>query len=210
MTHFLILEIAFSMVVKYFLFTLIGSGILFASGLIPSQSHSDWEVLHENEIWVGWTNYNDSQWCKAKSTINAPIKTISTLIEDKANYPAVFKRVESATIITDEIVHIVLDMPFPFYGRDYIVSYTQHEENGDSIYRFQAVKNSGIPVHEDYVRLVHAAGEWRLHALGNDSTEVTYLWNGELLGDFPDWALTRAWETQGIEVLTWLKDALKE
>jgi len=136
--------------------------------------------------------------------------SISKIIENKANYPNVFKRVESATIITDEIVHIVLDMPFPFYGRDYIVSYTQHKENGDSIYRFQAVKNSGIPVLEDYVRLVHAAGEWRLHALGNDSTEVTYSWNGELLGDFPDWALTRAWGTQGKEVLTWLKEAIKE
>jgi len=132
------------------------------------------------------------------------------LIEDKVNYPNIFKRVESVTIITDEIVHIVLDMPFPFYGRDYIVSYTQHEENGDSIYRFQAVNNSGIPIHEDYVRLVHAAGEWRLHSLDDKSTEVTYMWNGELLGDFPNWALPQAWETQGVEVLTWLKDAIKE
>ena len=198
------------MVEKYFLFTLISSGILLASGLIPSQSHSDWEVLHDDEIWVGWTNYNDSQWCRARLTINAPLEKISKIIENKANYPNVFKRVESATIITDEIVHIVLDMPFPFYGRDYIVSYTQQEKNGDSIYQFKAVKDSEIPVHEDYVRLIHAAGEWRLHTLGNDSTEVTYLWNGELLGDFPNWALPQAWETQGVEVLTWLKDAIKE
>jgi hypothetical protein len=46
--------------------------------------------------------------------------------------------------------------------------------------------------------------------LDDKNTEVTYTWNGELLGDFPNWALTRAWETQGEEVLTWLKDALKE
>ena len=77
-THFLIRKKGINMVVKYFLFTILSSGILFASDLIPSQSHSDWEVLHEDEIWVGWTNYNDSQWCKAKSTINATIKTIST------------------------------------------------------------------------------------------------------------------------------------
>ena len=196
--------------IKYFLITLVGSSILFSSGLIPPQSHRNWEVLQENEIWVGWTEYDNTQWCRAKSNINAPKKTISNLIEDKANYPKIFKRVESATVITDEIVHIVLDMPFPFYGRDYIVSYTQHEENGDAIYQFQSVKNSGIAVHEDYVRLIHAAGEWRLHPLDENNTEVTYSWNGELLGDFPDWALTRAWETQGVEVLTWLKEAVKE
>ena len=118
--------------------------------------------------------------------------------------------IESVKIITDEIVHIVLDMPFPFFGRDYIVSYTQYEENGDSIYRFQSVKNSGIPVYEDYVRLVNAAGEWRLHSLDTENTVLTYTWNGELLGDFPEWALTRAWRTQGDEVLNWLKEAVQD
>ena len=183
---------------------------LFCSELLPPVDHSNWNIIQNDEIWIGWTDYGDLQWCCAKLTLNAPIEKISTIIEDKENYPEVFKRVESVTIITDEIVHIVLDMPFPFYGRDYIVSYTQYEENGDSFYRFQSVKNSEIPVHEDYVRLIHAAGEWRLHSLDAENTEVTYTWNGELLGDFPDWALTRAWGTQGKEVLTWLKDALEE
>jgi len=183
---------------------------LICSELLPPTAHAEWNIIQNDEIWIGCTDYGDLQWCRAKSTLNAPMEKISTIIEDKANYPAVFKRVESVTIITDEIVHIVLDMPFPFYGRDYIVSYTQYEENGDSIYRFQSVKNSGIPVHEDYVRLVNAAGEWRLHSLDTENTVVTYTWNGELLGDFPDWALTRAWRTQGDEVLNWLKEAVQD
>lgn len=210
MKPLLILKPAINRMIKYFVLILTGSGILFSSELIPPQSLSNWNVLEEGEIWVGWVYYNESQWCRARTTINASLESISKIIENKANYPQVFKRVESATIITNEIVHIVLDMPFPFYGRDYIVSYTQHEENSDTIYRFQAVQNSGIPVHEDYVRLINAAGEWRLHAMASESTEVTYLWNGELLGDFPDWALTRAWETQGVEVLNWLRDAIGE
>ena len=183
---------------------------LICSELLPPTDHVEWNIIQNDEIWIGCTDYGDLQWCRAKSTLNAPMEIISTIIEDKANYPAVFKRVESVTIITDEIVHIVLDMPFPFYGRDYIVSYTQYEENGDSIYRFQSVKNSGITLHKDYVRLIHAAGEWRLHSLDTENTVVTYTWNGELLGDFPDWALTRAWRTQGDEVLNWLKEAVQD
>jgi hypothetical protein len=35
------------------------------------------------------------------------------------------------------------------------------------------------------------------------------MWNGELLGDFPDWALTRAWIEQGNEVMTWIEEALE-
>jgi len=73
-----------------------------------------------------------------------------------------------------------------------------------------SVKDSEIPIHKDYVRLIHAAGEWRLHPLDESSTEVTYTWNGELLGDFPDWALNRAWKTQGDEVLNWLKEAVQD
>ena len=182
---------------------------LICSELLPPTAHVEWNIIQNDEIWIGCTDYGDLQWCRAKSTLIVPMEKISTIIEDKANYPAVFKRVESVTIITDEIVHIVLDMPFPFNGRDYIVSYTQFQEEDDIIYRFNAVKDSGIPVHADYVRLIHAAGEWRLHSLSDDKTEVTYIWNGELLGTFPDWALTKAWETQGNEVLNWLKEAVQ-
>ena len=41
-------------------------------------------------------------------------------------------------------------------------------------------------------------------------TEVSYLWNGELRGDFPDWALSKAWVKHGNEVLDNLADKLKE
>jgi len=184
--------------------------LIFSSEFIPPSSHSSWEILQDYPIWIGWTDYGKFQWCKASSTIPTSIAKVQNIIEDKENYPQVFKRIEKTTIFPDETVYIVLDMPFPFYGRDYVVSYTKLQEENDIVYRFTAVEDSNIPVHEDYVRLIHAAGEWRLHSLDSSSTEVTYVWNGELLGDFPDWALTRAWETQGREVLTWLKDATEE
>ena len=182
---------------------------IFSVELIPQSLDANWNILQDFPVWIGWQDDGQFQWCRASSTIPASIEEIQKIIEDKENYPKVFKRVESATIITDEIVHIILDMPFPFYGRDYIVSYIQFQEENDMVYRFTAVENSGIPIQEDYVRLIHAAGEWRLHSLDSSSTEVTYIWNGELLGNFPEWALPRAWETQGHEVLTWLKEAVK-
>ena len=44
----------------------------------------------------------------------------------------------------------------------------------------------------------------------SEKTMVTYAWNGELLGNFPDIALHRAWATQGTEVLNWLDQALSK
>ena len=195
---------------KYFsIHFLIILNIIFSVELIPPSLDANWNILQDFPVRIGWLDEGQVQWCRASSTILASIEEIQKIIEDKKNYPNIFKRVESVTIITDEIVHIILDMPFPFYGRDYIVRYTQFQEENEMVYRFTAVENSGIPVHEDYIRLIHAAGEWRLHALDSNSTEVTYIWNGALLGDFPNWTLTRAWETQGEEVLTWLKEAIQ-
>mgnify|MGYP000624169066 FL=1 len=60
----------------------------------------------------------------------------------------------------------------------------------------------------DHVRLPNAAGIWILAALEPNKTKVIYAWNGELLGSFPEFGLTRAWITQGTEVLNWLDEEL--
>ena len=184
--------------------------IVNSSVTLPPTNHTKWNILTNEKIWVGWTEFGDIQWSQARSTISASKQKIEAIIKDKPNYPNVFKRVESAQIITDEIVHISLDMPFPFSNRDYVVSYSQNHDGEDIIYRFHAVNHPDAQLSEGYVRLVNAAGEWRLHPLAINSTEVSYTWNGELRGDFPDWALTRAWETQGEEVMGWLREPLQK
>jgi hypothetical protein len=77
------------------------------------------------------------------------------------------------------------------------------------VYTFNATNEVKIKVDEDYVRLIHAAGAWIISPLSDSTTKLTYIWNGELRGDFPNWALNKAWIEQGNEVLTWLDDALQ-
>ena len=180
-----------------------------AEVILPPDNLENWEILKDDKIWIGWERSGEFDWCRAKSTLEAPISVICRIIEDKKNYPNIFKRVETTKIITDEIVYIALDMPFPFAGRDYVVKYSQDQAGADFIYRFHAVIHPKAPLHNKYVRLVQSAGEWHLTPLDSTKTEITYTWNGELLGDFPDWALPRAWKQQGLEVITWLKEAVK-
>ena len=56
---------------------------------------------------------------------------------------------------------------------------------------------------------MNAAGKWKLVPKNKNETSVSYIWNGELLGDFPSFALERAWKTQGNEIIHWLNDALE-
>ena len=173
----------------------------------PLHNVENWNVLQDKKIWIGWAEEGDVPWCKAQTTFPFSMHKIAEILEDKANYPNVFKRIETTIMLEPEIVHIMLDMPFPIASRDYIVKYITHFDGNDLLYQFRSVTHENIPLSNSHIRLVNAAGEWRLSPLKNNQTQVTYTWNGELLGDFPNWALSRAWKTQGNEVLNWLLEA---
>jgi hypothetical protein len=99
-------------------------------------------------------------------------------------------------------------MPFPFDGRDYIVKYNIENLGDRWVFVFTAVEHPKGILGPDLVRLPNAAGIWILAALEPNKTKIIYAWNGELLGNFPDFGLTRAWVTQGTEVLNWLDEEL--
>ena len=195
--------------IKYLLSILIMLNYSFMNIELPDSNIEDWQVLYDESTWVGWVKDGDIDWCRTKSVINASIIEVQRLIENKIDYPKIFKRIKKTEIITDEIVYIALDMPFPFSDRDYVVKYINEKEGLDLIYSYYAVIDENVPIFDEYVRLKNSMGEWRLKIIDIDKTEITYTWNGELLGDFPNWALPRAWKQQGLEVIDWLKDALE-
>jgi hypothetical protein len=191
-----------------YIFTLLIVSFSFAIK-IPLNVDTNWEALETNTIVIQWQRYDGFPFCKATKIISSTMEELIQLLEDKENYYKIFERIEYSKLLTSEIVHIKLDMPFPFSGRDYIVKYTKSNIKNDFIYSFEATAEIAVSIDDDYVRLVNASGGWILHPIDDDTTELTYMWNGELLGDFPDWALTRAWIEQGNEVMTWIEDALE-
>ena len=181
----------------------------FADRLVVPDHLHDWNVLQDSDVWVGWTIKDDIQWCRSEKILPFEMEHISHIIEDKENYTNVFKRIEDTAILAPDIVHITLDMPFPFAGRDYIVKYVSNKTDTENTYTFTAYDEIKVPERKNYVRLINAGGSWNVIPHKNGKTKVTYTWNGELRGDFPDWALERAWKVQGTEVLNWLYKALK-
>ena len=197
---------------KRYLLIIIVCPVLFSINHPTHESLSDWNVLQGDsyEIWVAWLDTPDIDWCRTTSILPYSIDKISKMIENLENYHQIFDRVKLSEVVADDIVHIRVDMPFPISDRDYIVQYETEKENEYISYKFQAVKDTKISETSNCIRLVNAAGEWYLRVVDNSSTEVVYTWNGELAGDFPDWALTRAWSKQGNEMLEWLGESLDE
>lgn len=175
---------------------------------LPNDDFKDWKILQSNKTWIGWTEFDNYPICKAERILTHQIESVSNTIENKENYPNVFDRITKVKLYEKDIIHIYLDMPFPISSRDYIVKYEFNEDNFKYIYEFHSVNFPNSVRFPDSIRLPNAGGKWILEPMENNSTKVTYIWNGELLGDFPDWALTNAWITQGEEVLEWLNSAL--
>jgi hypothetical protein len=197
---------------KNYLLNIIVCSCLFTMNHLSHKDLDSWNVLQgeDYKIWVGWLEAPDIDWCRTISTLPYSIDKISRMIEDLENYYQVFDRVKSSDVITGDIVHIRIDMPFPISDRDYIVRYEIEKNDNYMSYKFGAVKDTAIPLNDDSIRLANAAGEWYLKWIDDSSTEVTYTWNGELAGDFPNWALTKAWTKQGNEMLEWLAESLEE
>ena len=177
---------------------------------LPDFDSFKWKNLKSNDISIDYYKKNDIQWCRAYIEVDYSIPEISKILEDKADYPNVFDRITETILYAEDIVHIKLDMPFPWAGRDYIVQYTAFSKKDIKEYTWLPHSALNIPVEKGYVRLPRAAGKWKLIRLGNNRTRIEYIWNGELLGEFPSWALKTAWKEQGNEVLGWLIDYMSD
>ena len=172
------------------------------------KSLKNWNLLKDNSIKIESCIYKGYPISKAETILEHDIKDVASIIKDLDNYPKIFERVTNTHRLGENIVHIILDMPFPFDGRDYIVEYEIIEKVDSWVFSFSAQKNKRNPKIDGHIRLPNAAGVWILNKTSENSTKVTYAWNGELLGSFPDFGLERAWIQQGSEVLEWLNQAL--
>ena len=192
------------------LFAVLGLALnlLFSLDLHGIETMTGWENLQSGAVSISWCTYDNFPISRAETVLNHSIDRISMAIQDLDHYPDIFDRVTKTNRLDTDVVQIVLDMPFPFDGRDYIVKYNIENLDNHWVFVFTAVDHPKGILDPDHVRLPNAAGIWILTALEPNKTKVIYAWNGELLGNFPDFGLTRAWVTQGNEVLNWLNETL--
>ena len=181
---------------------------LFSLDLHGIETITGWGNLQSGAVSISWCTYDNFPISRAETVLNHSIDRISMAIQDLDHYPDIFDRVTKTNRLDTDVVQIVLDMPFPFDGRDYIVKYNIKNLDNHWVFVFTAVDHPKGILDPDHVRLPNAAGIWILTALEPNKTKVIYAWNGELLGNFPDFGLTRAWVTQGNEVLNWLNETL--
>ena len=169
----------------------------------------DWQQLQNKEIKIYHKIINDQPYCKASKIFSFNSYEIKSILDDKKNYPKNFKRIMFCDSINKDVVHIGVKLPFPFNPRDYVVEYKYFKNDGKEYYIYSSVQKSTIKNTSRFIRLPNASGIWLMEKVSKDKTKLTYLWQGELLGNFPSWVLQRVWKEQGNELLTQLEIALE-
>lgn len=173
------------------------------------ENDEDWQQLQNKEIKIYHKIINDQPYCKASKIFSFNSYKIKSILDDKKNYPKNFKRIMFCDSINKDVVHIGVKLPFPFNPRDYVVEYKYFKNDGKEYYIYSSVQKSTIKNTSRFIRLPNASGIWLMEQVSKDKTKLTYLWQGELLGNFPSWVLKRVWKEQGNELLTQLEIALE-
>ena len=193
---------------KFLLINLFLFSSLFSSN-IPDINSQKWIKIQKDFIDIDYIWKDGLPWCKSKINLNYSVEEILNVIKNVGAYHLIFDSVVKSKEYNNNIVHITLDLPGIFSDRDYVVKFSllEDKQNKTIIYEFKSISDF-IEINHNYVRLLNAGGQWRLKSLADNLTEVTYIWNGDMSGNFPSWGLKRAWIKQGNEVLSNLKAAV--
>ena len=176
---------------------------------IPPYEIQGWKTLSEKNPWVGYQEYENFPWCRATDIFPYSINEIETFIGKFETYSNTFSRMIDSELIDTNIVYLRVDYPLFLSDRDYIVKYNRVSNTNDVYYQWVATVHSDVPEYDNAVRLINAGGEWALKYISENSTEVSYSWNGELRGDFPSFSLNSAWIKGGTEIINELRYAIE-
>ena len=176
---------------------------------IPPQDIEGWKILNEKGPWVGYLEYENFPWCRATDIFPYSINEIEQFIGKFDTYSNTFSRMIDSDLIDTNVVYLRVDYPFFLSDRDYLVKYSRLTDNKDVYYKWIAEVHPEVPEYNNVVRLINAGGEWALKYISDNSTKVSYSWNGELRGDFPSFSLNSAWNKAGTEIINELRHAIE-
>ena len=176
---------------------------------IPPQDIEGWKILNEKDPWVGYVEYENFPWCRATDIFPYSINEIEQFIGKFDTYSNTFSRMIDSDLVDTNVVYLRVDYPFFLSDRDYLVKYSRLTDNKDVYYKWIAEVHPEVPEYNNVVRLINAGGEWALKYISDNSTKVSYSWNGELRGDFPSFSLNSAWNKAGTEIINELRYAIE-
>ncbi len=178
----------------------LAAALLFSAAQAVPPPESVWETLQQAPVRVECTTWQEAPWCRATGVFGAAPATVASTLEAMDRHTEVFHALVQIEQLAPGLVHAVLDYPSPLADREYVARYESRTDGQTQIYAWAPATHAGASLDPDRVLLSEMAGEWQLTPEG-PGTQVIYLWQADIGGSPPAWALPRARKLTGTSVL---------
>ena len=177
-----------SNVVSRLQWVLLGLALLLPA--TASATEADW-VLAQNEdriqLYTRPVAGSPFLEVKASALINAPITEVAMAMGDGEGCEEWRHMCKSSEILstlsdTEQLVYLVMDMPWPVTDRDMVIHSIAHIDVASKNVRVQLAAASFEHPGGNYVRAI-ANGYYEIQALGEEQVEFTYIMHTDLGGD---------------------------
>jgi hypothetical protein len=167
----------------------------------------DWETLLADGVTVRCGSWKDDPWCEATAVLPGSTDAVLALLNDVEDLPRLFPRMVVMKEVAPDILHQVLDYPFPYDDRDLVARFTWTHSEAVHVLSWRSVTEPAVPTVG--VRLTGAQGRFELRPHPSGHTSLTYVWRGELGPGVPDWVRPFAWKNQAREVVDGMSAGLR-
>ena len=167
-----------------------------------------WDTLLKSPVHVECTEVSGEPFCRSTAVFASDPKELRNTLGSMADHVDKFESIlEVQKLGAGDVMHVVMDFPWPLADRDYVAKYTQtDQEDGGMVLEWTAASHPDAPATDDRVRLENFQGSWTLTPKG-ETTEVVYLWHALYGGALPAQALNTARKKTGQEALKDLASA---
>lgn len=157
-----------------------------SAALAAPPSDAVWTTLQATPVRIECTTSGGQPYCRSTGVIGASRASAAQTFGTLDQHVAKMGAIRSVTRLEADVLHVVMDYPFPLSDRDYVARFVHRTEaDGTEVYAWTPVVHSAAPPLDGVVRLSWLDGEWRFAAAGSN-TRLTYLWQSNPGGSLPD------------------------
>lgn len=145
-----------------------------------------WAPLQSQPVRVECTSVGEAPYCRSTGVIGVPADVAAETFRTLDRYVDRMGAIAKVVRLEPDVLHVVMDYPFPLTDRDYVARFTYREDpDGTRVFAWKPVEHPQAPDTGDTVRLAWLDGEWRF-APDGANTRVTYVWQADPGGRLPD------------------------
>ncbi len=151
---------------------------------VPGDS-ATWSPLTTSPTLIECTEAGGKPYCRSTGVIGVPVATAVDVFARLDQHTAKMENISLVDRLEPDILHVVMDYPYPLSDRDYVAKFTRRTDpDGTEVFAWAPVEHAGAPPDSSVIRLP-IDGEWKFKAEGAN-TRVTYIWMSDPGGNLPD------------------------